>query len=451
MHYQNSTEKQIPESDWGTLKVPPQAIEAEQAVLGAAMIDGRRFQPDLLDEEDFYRHDHRAIYRAMKSLAAKDDPIDIITVGEWLETHGLIDEAPLSYLGSLAKDTPGTTNMAAYAAVIKERAKRRHVIQLANQLAAEAFQGGTEVDTLIANAHTRILRLDSGTNRRAENQYSLSDAVTAALERVDQVANGESKQFLSTGFTDLDRLIGGYQRGDFYVIGGRPAMGKTAIGVNMLNSANVPCGMFSTEQPYDQIGLRTIASEAKVNLQRLRTATLEDADWARITSHQKRVSRQDILINDYASITIDDIERQSRKWVSEYGVSIVFVDYLQNIEGGDGDRKHEKVANIARRLKKLARNLDIVVIALGQVKREVEQRPDKRPYMSDLSDSAEIENAADMILTLYRDIVYHPNREENKRLMEINICKNRHGPIGMIEVCWLGEYVRIENLEREAV
>lgn len=440
------------------LRVPPHSTEAEQAVLGGLMLAPDRIDSvaSRLNADDFYRRDHRIIYQAMVGLTERKQPCDAITLGEWFERNGLID-VESHYLLELASTTPSAANILAYAEIVHGHATRRRVIDVATDLAERAFSLSDETGELLDKGITELM----GMHRvQVSSEYTLKQALSLAYEQAEEVKKlGGLIPGISTSLVDLDDCLGGFHDSDLIVIGARPAMGKTALLLNLALAAGrqrrtdrgevetipVPAGLISTEQPVVQLGARILSIEAGVKASRLRNGSHDEEDLERMFMGVRRLQGRTLMINDRATVSIADAKRAARRWKQEHDIAALWVDYIQRIRGTDPRmRKHEQVAEVAVGLKDIARELDIPVVALGQVGRDVEKRKDMRPNMGDLSDSSEIEKEADQIAMLYRDEVYNPDSPD-KGMAELLVEKNRHGPTGLVRAQWIAETMKFAN------
>lgn len=429
----------------GTLRIPPHAPDAECNVLGALMIRGELAATvaEKLSESDFYQRRHALIYRALLALSAEGKPCDFVIVSEWLERNGLTQETGgESYLIEIANNTATATNAAIYADIVRERSSRRKVIGLSMQLAAAAYDLGST--DLIDSAISELMGLQKFDT---QHEFTLRQAMSAAYKAAQRAAELDGEiPGIPSGIRKLDEILGGWHPGDLIVIGARPSMGKTALLLNFAVAGKVPCGIISAEQPAVQMGARVLSIESKVEANKLRNGKFHADDLQQLAFAVQRLIEKDCMIFDRAAPNIAEVSRMARKWKQQNGIQALFVDYIQRIEGTDRrEKKYERVGEVTRTLKNLARDLDIPVIALCQVGRHVDKEKDKRPSMGDMSDSSEIEKEADQILTLYRDEVYNPDSEE-KGIAEINVEKNRHGPTGFVKCAWLAETMRFKDL-----
>lgn len=418
--------------------------DAEFAVIG-----GMLSEPVLITElDDLYPEDFtiaslRLVYAEMIDMVLGRHVIDILTVSERLERKYGQDD--LMLLGKCIKACVSTANLKSYAKIIRDESQKRRAMSIASLLLDTVKHDGLDaVDVAIKD-------LMALTMTRKNHEVSISQVMKRAIEII-QLAD-ESKGGLigvPSGLLDLDRILGGFHDSDLYVVGARPAIGKTAVLLNFANNANTPCGIISAEQPAEQIGLRLIAIDGRVCAHKMRNGELEELDYTRVATTAAQFNRRNnIHIYDKSGPTIMEVIRQARKWKMQHDIKILYVDYVQRIKWTDMRiARHEQVGNVVMCLKELARDLNIPVVALAQVNRDVEKRPDKRPNMGDLANSSEIEKEADCILLLYRDEAYDENSMD-KGIMEIEIAKNRHGPTGFKKFVWLEKFMRVENYSHE--
>lgn len=433
------------------LRVPPHSMDAEQAVLGGLMLSPERVDTVLerISESDFYSSQHRAIFRSIVELTGRGQPCDAVTLGEWFEENGLTDiVGGMAYTNKLVNNTPSAANIMTYAAIVRDRSVLRQVIDEATDLAGHGYETeGRSAQEILDSAIQRLMAMQ---RVEARHEFTLRQAMTAAYKDVQAAKDrGGTIPGISTGLYKLDDVLGGWHDSDLTFIGARPAMGKTALLLNLALKANVPCGIVSAEQPAKQVGARVMSIESKVNASSLRNGKVGADDTASLANAVARLVDRTCMIYDRSAPTIADVTRISRKWKQQNGIKILFVDYVQRIEGTDRrEKKHERVGEVVRGLKDIARDLDIPVVSLAQVGRHVDKQTDKRPGMADMSDCSEIEKEADQILTLYRDEVYHEDSED-KGIAEISVEKNRHGPTGYVKCSWIAESMRFENLGYE--
>lgn len=443
------------------LKVPPNSIEAEQSVLGGLMLDNEAWDgiADMVTDSDFYRRDHRLIFRTVSTMMEQGLSCDAITIAERLDGNGLLDEAGgVSYLGELVSAIPSVANIKAYAEIVRERAVSRNLIKIANEIADSAFlPEGQTVEALLDNAEKKVFELaEHGTRHRAGFE-PLKKLLVKAVERIETVyASDDVITGVSTGMDRFDEETSGLQNSDLIIIAGRPSMGKTSFAMNIAENSAVksqcPVAVFSLEMPGDQLAMRLISSFGRINLKDLRTGNLNDDDWPRITSALGILSEAPIYVDYTPGLTPTELRAKARRLKRENGLGMIIIDYLQLMEsgaGGQGDNRANELSTISRSLKSLAMELQVPVIALSQLNRALEQRPNKRPVMSDLRESGAIEQDADLIVFIYRDEVYYKEESQDKGIAEIIIAKQRNGPIGSVRMAFLNQFTRFENLAPE--
>jgi replicative DNA helicase len=443
------------------LKVPPHSIEAEQAVLGGLMLDNNAWDQvaDRVGERDFYRHDHRQIFRAIGNLADRSQPFDVVTMSEWLENNGLIEEAGgMAYLGTLAKDTPSAANIAAYADIVREKSVLRQLIQVGTEIAEKGFNPqGEGSKALLDEAEKRVFQIAEQGARNSQGFADMRSLLKLAVERIEILHEQDDPiTGVATGFDDLDEKTSGLQPGDLVIVAGRPSMGKTTFSMNIAEYAAVkggkPVAVFSMEMPGEQLTNRMLSSMGRIDQHRLRTGNLEDDDWPRLTSAVGMLSEVPMFIDDTPALTPTELRARARRLYREHGeLGLIVIDYLQLMQGGGGsgsENRAAEISEISRSLKALAKELSVPIIALSQLNRSLEQRPNKRPVMSDLRESGAIEQDADVIIFIYRDEVYNEDSPD-KGTAEIIIAKQRNGPIGTTRLTFLGKYTRFENFTPE--
>ncbi|HEX7026971.1 MAG TPA: replicative DNA helicase [Gammaproteobacteria bacterium] len=439
-------------------KLPPHSIEAEQAVLGSLLLSDGAWDivADRVVEVDFYRKEHRLIFRAIAALAQQDKPRDVVTLSEWLEQRGELEKAGgMLYLGTLAKDTPSAANVKAYAEIVRERSVLRQLIQVGEGIAASAYDAGDrEVKELLDEAETRVFKIaDEGAGRQSGFR-GIKDLLSQAVDRIDELFNnGSAVTGVATGFDKFDEMTSGLQPSDLIIVAGRPSMGKTSFAMNIAENAAIkhrkPVAIFSMEMSGEQLAMRMISSLGRINQQSLRTGRLEDSDWPRITSAIAMLSEAPLFVDETPALSPTELRARARRIKREHGLGLIVVDYLQlmNVPQNKENRATE-ISEISRALKALAKELNVPVIALSQLNRSLEQRPDKRPVMSDLRESGAIEQDADVIVFIYRDEVYNEDSPD-KGTAEILIRKQRNGPTGTCRLTFLGQYTKFENYSPE--
>jgi replicative DNA helicase len=413
---------------------------AEAAVLGALMFAPEALHgiEDLVTGEMFARQDNRTVFYAIGDLIAGGIPVDAVTLGEHLARDG--QDRLASYVIDLQKNAYSAAAIRSHAQIVRDTWTRGRLRQVGERIAQLEGDPSDVLDAALSD----LMRL-SHTSQRHE--YTLRDAMSLAYAAMQQARElGGKIPGITTGLAKLDEILGGWHDSDLVVVGSRPAMGKTSLLLNFSDAAaEAPHGIVSAEQPAEQIGGRVLSLGSGVAATKLRSGKVDDEDYGKLRHGIERMVSRKVFIYDRSAPSIGEVCRIARKWKHQHGIKLLLVDYIQRIEGGSGDRKHERVGDVARQLKNLARDLNIPVVALGQVSRDVEKREDKRPHMGDLSDSSEIEKEADQILMLYRDEVYDPD-SEHKGTAEIIIEKNRHGPVGFARCAWLAETMKFANL-----
>ena len=409
----------------------------------------------LLIDGDFYRAEHKEIFRCMGNLAELNKPLDIVTLAEALDAVGELDRiGGIAYLSELANSTPSASNVAAYAEIVSERATMRQLIGVANEIADSAFtpQGRSSAD-LIDLAESRVFAI-SDERPSTGGPQSIRPLLAKAVERIDELfENKGALTGLSTGFRDIDDLTQGLQRGDLVVVAGRPSMGKTSFAMNIAESIAIaeelPVLIFSMEMPADSLILRMLSSLGKIDQSKIRSGQLADEDWPRLTSAVTLLTDQRLYIDDTAALTPNEVRSRARRVAREYGeLGLIVVDYIQLMRvAGTAENRTGEISEISRSLKGIAKEFNCPLIALSQLNRSLEQRPDKRPIMSDLRESGAIEQDADVIFAIYRDEVYHEDGERG--VAEVITLKQRNGPIGKRRVSFQGQFTRFEDLAHD--
>jgi len=442
------------------LKLPPHSVEAEQSLLGALLIDNQAFDrvADIIAADDFYRDDHRRIWRHIARLVEASRPADVVTVAESIEASEDKDKTGgTAYLAALAQNTPSALNVRRYAELVRERSVQRRLAQVATEIAETALSPtGKDVDQLLDEAESKIFQIAESGARKDQGLIGISPVLAKVFERIDHLHSQENPSDITgvpSGFVDLDRLTAGLQPGDLVIVAGRPSMGKTSFALNIAEhvalhpSVSLPVAIFSMEMSASQLAMRMLSSMAKVDQTRLRTGRLTDEEWSRLTDEIARLNEARIHVDETAALNALELRARARRMKREYGkLGLVVVDYLQLMSASaHGENRATEISEISRSLKALAKELDVPVIALSQLSRAVEQRNDRRPLMSDLRESGAIEQDADVILFIYREEVYAPDKEEAKGRAEAIIGKQRNGPIGTVHLTFLGRYTRFAN------
>ncbi|MEY6432091.1 replicative DNA helicase [Thioalkalicoccus limnaeus] len=437
------------------LRIPPHSLQAEQSLLGGLMLDNATWErvADAVLEQDFYRREHRLIFRAITRLAEADQPFDVVTLAENLERSDELDDAGgLPYLGTLVKDTPSAANIKAYARIVREHSVLRRMITAGTDIADSAYNPqGREVAELLDEAERRVFEIAEQQSRGGGGFQPIKDLLRQAVERVDKLfQSDEPITGLSTGFQDFDMMTSGLQPSDLIIVAGRPSMGKTSFAMNMAEHAAIetrrPVAVFSMEMPGDALAMRMMSSLGRIDQHKVRTGKLADDEWPRLTSAVHILADVPLYIDDTPALTPTEVRARARRLKREHGdLALIVLDYIQLMQApGSGENRTTEISAISRSLKALAKELQVPVIALSQLNRSLEQRPNKRPVMSDLRESGAIEQDADLIVFIYRDEVYHEDSKD-KGLAEIIIAKQRNGPIGTTRLTFLGRYTKFEN------
>jgi len=433
-------------------RLPPQNLEAETSVLGAVLLENEALNRllEILREDDFYREAHRRIFSAILHLYEHSEPVDLITLSEVLKTRGELDDVGgVEYLNSLVNAVPTAANISYYAKIIKEKAILRKLINRATEIVSQSYSNSGDVDEFIDQAERTIFEISE--DRVRPSFYPIKDLIKSSFKTIERLY--EKRQLITgvpTGFQRLDELTSGLQPSDLIIIAGRPSMGKTALALNIAQNASVqaaiPAAIFSLEMSKEQLALRMLCSEAKVDAHRLRGGFLSEADWPKLTRAAGSLSEAPLFIDDTPGLSALEMRAKTRRLKIEHNLGLVIVDYLQLMRGrASADSREQEISDISRSLKALAKELSIPVIALSQLNRRVEERGDKRPQLSDLRESGAIEQDADVILFLYREEVYNKS-EENRGKAELIIGKQRNGPTDKVDLVFLDKYTRFENL-----
>ncbi len=439
------------------LKVPPHSIEAEQSVLGGLMLDNRAWDTiaDRITENDFYRHDHRLMYRVMTKLMEQNKPLDVLTVSESLrDLHELENAGGEVYLFELANNTPTVANIAAYADIVRERSVLRQLIATANEIATHAYHPEGRGSTELLDTAERLVFAISEQGSRTAGPVNIKEFLAKTMDRIDTLFQLDDPiTGIPTGYHDLDEMTSGLQSSDLVIVAGRPSMGKTMLSMNIAENVAIktrlPVLIFSMEMPGEAIVMRLLSSLCRIDQLRIRTGKLQDEDWPRISSTVSMLSEAPFFIDDTPALSPAELRARSRRIAKEHGqLGLIVVDYLQLMQvPGFNENRTAEISEISRSLKSLAKELKVPVIALSQLNRSLEQRADKRPVMSDLRESGAIEQDADLIAFIYRDEVYHENSPD-KGTAELIIAKQRNGPIGKVRLTFLGQYCCFENFTR---
>lgn len=445
------------------LRVPPHSTEAEQSVLGGLLLENLAWDKcsDLLTDGDFYRHEHRHIYAAIGSLIASSKPADVITVFEALQSLGKAEDCGgLAYLNALAQSVPSASNVRRYAEIVRERSVLRKLIAASDEIATTAFNPqGQPVSQILDEAESRIFRIGEEGSRGGAGFQPMDKLVQALIDRVQELeANGsEDVTGIRTGFYGLDRMTAGLQKGDLIVLAARPSMGKTAFALNIAEHVAVqeglPVAVFSMEMGASQLALRVVGSLGRIDQQHLRTGRLRDDEWERLPEAASRLSEAPMFIDETPGLNPAELRARARRLARQYGgtLGLIVIDYLQLMSGSSSSEENRAtvLGEISRGMKGLAKELQCPVIALSQLNRSVETRPDKRPMMSDLRESGAIEQDADVIMFIYRDDYYNKDSKE-PGVAEIVLAKQRNGPVGTVKLTFLKPLTRFDNLALDA-
>ena len=436
-------------------KIPPHDIEAEQAVLGSMLADSEAVNAavEVLKEEAFYRDDNRVIYQAIINLYNKSEPIDILTLKDELESMNKFEQVGgYEYLASLPDKVPTTANVQKYIKIVEEKSILRNLIRTANEIIELGYNPTEDVEDIMEGAEKKIFDIMQSKNQKG---YSpIKDVLVESFTKLEELYN--RKQHITgvpTGFSELDYKTAGLHGSELILVAARPAMGKTAFALNIATNAalrgNAPVAIFSLEMSKDQLVNRILCSEAMVDSNKVRTGKLEEDDWIKLAGAIGPLSESEIYIDDTPGISVMEIRTKCRKLKKEKKIGLVVIDYLQLVQGSNkriGSREQE-ISEISRSLKILAKEINVPVIALSQLSRAVEQRPDHRPMLSDLRESGAIEQDADIVMFLYRDDYYN-KESEKKDIAEVIIAKQRGGSTGTVELLWMGNYTKFVNLEK---
>ena len=436
-------------------RIPPHSVEAEQSVLGSILLDKDAIisVSETLIPEDFYKEAHRVIYECMLKLYNNQSEIDLITLADELRDQGYLDDiGGIAYITSLSTIVPTTSNIKYYINIVKEKSISRQLISAANDIINLGYDSSTKVEDVLENAEKKIF--DISQERTTNDFQPINQVLTETLSMLEKLYEEKSDVTgLTTGFRDLNKKINGLQRSDLLLIAARPAMGKTAFALNLVQNAalkgDASVAVFSLEMSKEQLVQRMVAAQSSVELKKIKTGTLAANDWPRITDGMAVLSGAKIHIDDTPGIKISELRSKCRKLKIEKGLDLVLIDYLQLMEGeGHNESRQQEIAKISRSLKILAKELDCPVVALSQLSRAPEQRADHRPMLSDLRESGSIEQDADIVMFLYRDEYYNPDTER-KNIGEVIVAKNRHGETGTVELVWFGEIQKFADKMRE--
>jgi replicative DNA helicase len=447
------------EDQISALKVPPHSIEAEQSILGGLLIDNKAIDriAGQVSASDFYRNDHRIIFTHISKLIDNNDPADIVTVAESLEQNAeLTKVGGVAYLGLVAENTPTASNITGYAKIVRERSIMRNLVEVGSDIVESAFSPqGKDAQQLLDESESKIFQIaDAGTSEKL-GFIDIKELLPKAAQRIDdlyQLDDPNGVTGVPTGYSDLDQKTAGLQPGDLIIIAGRPSMGKTSLALNIAEhvgmEAGLPVAIFSMEMGAAQLTMRLLGSVGKLDQHKMRIGQLEDEDWPKLTNALGVLNEAPIFIDEGSALNSYEVRARARRLHRQQGkLGLIVIDYIQLMSSANeqsNENRATEVSEISRSLKALAKELNVPVVALSQLNRSVESRPDKRPMMSDLRESGAIEQDADVIMFIYRDEVYNPETAE-KGVAEILLSKQRNGPTGTVKLTFLGQYTRFEN------
>ncbi len=435
-------------------RIPPHSIDAEQAVLGACLLDQEALYKvmAIVEPADFYRASHQTIFRAIIRVSERGGPVDLLTVVDELDREGELEKVGgAGYIATLTNMVPATVNADWYAHIVREKAILRQVIAIANRLAEMGYEEAESSEELVAQAEQQLLEI---TGRRSDRAFvAVREVLLQAFAQLERFSGQEGLAGVPTGYADLDRMTAGLQPGDLVLLAARPSMGKTSLALGIAQHVackmNMPVGIFSMEMPREQLVKRLLCAEAMIDSRKLRTGPLTEEDWQRLTRTAGYLARAPLFIDDTPSLTVRELRVKAKRLQAEHGLGLLVIDYLQLMQATRrAENRQQEMTEISRSLKALAKELNVPIVALSQLSRAVEQRHDKRPIMSDLRESGALEQDADVIIFIYRDEYYYPDTE-NRGVAEIIVAKQRNGPVGTVELGFLKEYARFVSLARE--
>ena len=445
--------------DFDELRVPPHSVQAEQAVIGGLMLDNSTWDQvaDRVGAEDFYRREHRLIFEVIGALAEEQKPFDVVTLAEELERRDELDDVGgLPYLAALAEDTPSAANIRAYADIVREHSVTRQLIRVGTEIAESGYRPeGRKVAELLDEAENKVFQIAEQRHKEGEGFQPIKALLAKAIDRIEELqASDEPITGISSGFDDFDAMTSGLQPSDLIIVAGRPSMGKTTFAMNMAEhvaiKSGLPVAVFSMEMPGEALTMRMMSSLGRIDGHRIRTGKLDEDEWPRLTSAINLLTQAKLFIDDTPALTPTELRARARRLMREQGqLGLIVIDYLQLMQApGAAENRTNEISVISRSLKALAKELEVPVIALSQLNRNLEQRPNKRPVMSDLRESGSIEQDADLVVFIYRDEVYNEETTD-KGIAEIIIGKQRNGPIGTVRLTFLGQYTKFENYINE--
>jgi len=440
-------------------KVPPHSLEAEQSVLGGLMLSSGAWDQiaDVVTVIDFYREDHRLIFQAISELKESSQPCDAVTVTEWFESRDKVDLVDGgNYISQLANNTPSAANVVAYANIVREKSILRSLIDVGTEITSSAYStDGRKSQTLLEEAERLVFAIADKGSRRGTGFVSVQETLKEAMEKIEELNALEGEiTGIPTGYQDFDRLTAGLQPSDLIIVAGRPAMGKTTFAMNIAENAAIKHGktvaVFSMEMASIQLVMRLFSSLGQIEQNRIRTGTLDDLDWPKLTSAMNLLHKSKLFIDDTPALSPAELRARARRLKREHDVDLIIVDYIQLMAVPDTrENRATEIAEISRSLKAIAKELNVPVVALSQLNRALETRPNKRPLMADLRESGSLEQDADLIVFIYRDEVYNPETSE-KGKAEIIISKHRNGATGTVHLAFQGPWLRFVNLAPES-
>jgi replicative DNA helicase len=437
--------------DAASFKLPPQNLEAEQSVLGGVLIENDALNTvvEFLEDSDFYREAHQKIFHSMIALSERGEPLDLITLTNELKKKKQLEEiGGASYLASLVDSVPTAANIAYYAKIVKEKSVLRKLISTATEIVTQSYHEGKNLEDFLDEAEQAIFRISEHRIRPAF--YPIKEIVKESFKVIERLY--ERKELITgvpSGFKDLDRRTAGFQNADLIIVAGRPSMGKTALCLNIAQhtviNAKVPTAVFSLEMSKEQLAIRMLCSEARVDSARLRSGFLNESDWPKLTMAAGALSDAPLFIDDTPAMTVLELRAKARRLKADHGLGLVIIDYLQLMRGRSGmERREQEISEISRSLKALAKELNIPVLAISQLSRKAEDRPGRQPQLSDLRESGAIEQDADVIIFIYRDEVYNPD-SDRKGTAEVIIGKQRNGPTGKVDLTFISEFTTFKD------
>jgi replicative DNA helicase len=433
-------------------RLPPQNVEAEQSIIGAILIDNEALPKalEIIDADDFYKTSHRKIFRSMVELFDRNEPIDLITLTDYMKRSDELDAVGgVSYLSSLVNMVPTAANIKYHSKIIREKGLLRSLLRSATEIASKVYEDNLEAEEMVDYAEKSIF--DISDKRVKASFVTLKEVIKGSFEMIEHLYDKkEAITGIPSGFRDLDELTTGFQRADLIIVGGRPSMGKTAFSLNIAQHVGLesrePVAIFSLEMAKEQLAFRMLCSEAMVNSNSIRKGFIKKEDWHKLTGAASKLTGAPIFIDDSSGINVLELRAKARRLKMEHGLSLVIVDYLQLMRGkGNFERREQEISDISRSLKGLAKELNVPVIAVSQLNRSVEQRRPPTPILADLRESGAIEQDADVILFLYRDEVYNKDNPANKGEAEVIIAKQRNGPIGKVNLTFNASCTRFLN------